>query len=228
MIARLWIAGLALTLMGCGAEAGSSCTLDSDCDAGLICGLDGVCATAETVAHSLKKANSEACAKDDQCQSGLCRDGRCRPIDSCPPTRTHTVTSVRLHDEGHGAAGLATLANSTIAEGIEDGSIKLELAVFSEIGTTCDDTCAWVTDTETVDSTCTFPFGTAFPVPVSFLKGPVLVNGFTYDLETGLLEGLLDPKQLASVLADELLDVDTDDDGENDHASAKLTVELAD
>jgi hypothetical protein len=136
----VFIACFLFLIVGCGSDSGSECTIDSDCQDGLICSLTGTCMTPTEVAASLLKVDGTECTGAVECQSGSCKDGVCRPPDFCTPSGIRKVTSVIIDAEDNGIAKLAALANPVIADGIADGSIALELWMFSEITAVCDET----------------------------------------------------------------------------------------
>ena len=153
----------------------------------------------------------------------------------CPtPQATYEVTSIVIAQEG-GLENLATAGNPLIAQDIEEGKLKLRLLVDGTLETGCPGDWAWTTTEEDRAADCTARYVGGFPMPIPLFGGIAVIQNAVFLPETGVLTGLLDEAEVLAVVspalrdtADQLItqDVDTDDDGVPDMASAKLIIGL--
>lgn len=208
---------VALILAGCAAKAGGECTLDSDCGPGLICGLDGACASPEVV------------------WEGLHDGGAIVEPEECQPDSKRRVETLVVEPTG-GFTRVAVLATNAMQGGLDSGKTVIELWVFGEPPTLCDESCRWVTADEQLKDDCTSFYGLGFPMPLPVGEGTVVVEITEFDTNTGVLKGLVIEQDLLDGVGPDLsptvddlidLDVDTDGDGEMDRASLEIIVGFA-
>ncbi len=250
MIRRCLVTFVLFLSFGCTSGAGDSCSIDSDCDPGLLC-LSGTCATSEEVSDALMQGARRGTS--DIIEEDLGSDsGKDVPIAECAaplglfkpgtapcsePATKRKVISIVIVKEG-GLTKLADLANPLIVEKIADETIVVDLWVDGTLSTACDFEHAWVVKKDQgINSDCTPQYGDSFPMPIPLGEvGIAIVENAEFDPSTGELTGYVNKQQLleqvpegqlrstASLLVTE--DADTDGDGTPDMASVRITIGL--
>jgi len=234
------MACLALLASACTQPAGEPCKVASDCDPGLVCGLDGICASFAVVNASFDtRATVDVITLDTAgAAETLAPDGEgCRPVAGVfePGTapcedaaEVRVVTGIVIASEGHGLAMLAGVANQVIADGFDKGEIPLALHIDGELRAGCATSLAWVRDAADLNADCTPVFSDAMPFEIPNLVS-TKVERAVLDPVSGRLTGLIDKADLIASMdpalrdvAEQLivLDVDTDGDQIADRASA--------
>lgn len=235
---------------GCLGAAGQTCTIDSDCDSGLVCSLHGVCtayaAMQEELAHPTAPDASDTTGGNadaaDSTPAELGPDASpCTPPLghwTCGgPANKRTVTNLVLAPSGHGMARLSDLANPIIESNFNDAKIALELWIDGTLGAGCDAPLAWVRTPDDVSASpeCLPAFVGKMPFDVPGLVSAIVYQA-TLDPQTLVLTGLVNRDELIASMAPALrdtatglidVDVDTDHDGTPDRTSIILTVTLA-
>lgn len=232
---------LAVMVAGaCTQPAGEPCKVASDCDPGLVCGLDGICATFAAVNASFDTratvdvitldtadATETAAPDGEGCRAvaGVFEPGAA-PCEEAAEVRV--VTGIAIASEGHGLAMLAGVANQVIADGFEKGEIPLALHIDGELRAGCEARLAWIRGPEDRNADCTPVFSDAMPFEIPNLVS-TKVERAVLDPLSGRLTGLIDKADLIASMdpalrdvAEQLivLDVDTDGDQIADRASA--------
>jgi hypothetical protein len=218
----------AFCAVSCAAPEGDPCQIDSDCAPGLICSLDQIC-----------KQPSQVLPPEDPCvdPAGAFEASE-KPCSA--PTNVIGVSALSLKEEGHGLAGLASLANPTFADAIEKGELAMSLLVDGTLKTECTSHIAWKVDDNWRNGDCTPVHSKTFPLLLPSLKLSFTVYGASFDIATSTLTGYADPDEIkasleAAGLSEAIVtgvmssiksDVDTDDDGVPDKASVILSVGL--
>lgn len=230
-------------LIACGSAAGDPCTISTDCEPGLICSLEGVCATYEAVSASFDSTATVDVITPDTAppRETVADAGGCRAVEgvfeaSEPPcgeaAEVRTVTGIALAEEGHGLAGLASVANQVIENSFEAGEITLALHVDGELRDGCAASLAWIRTPEDRDADCTAVFSTSMPFDIPNLVS-TSVDDAVLDPNTNRLTGIVDKAALIESMEPALrdvaerlivLDVDTDGDQVPDKASAILDI----
>ncbi|TNF37015.1 MAG: hypothetical protein EP329_04245 [Deltaproteobacteria bacterium] len=235
---------------GCLEEAGQTCRLDSDCQAGLLCDLDGVCRAYTVVKASydvVEDVEVTGCDTGGAADTVAADTAGCAAVAGvfeagsapCPEAATvRQVTALVIQDHDNGLADLAAVANQVLANGFSEGTITLALHVDGELTTGCPRTVAWIRGADDRNADCTPVFSDAMPLDIPNLVS-TKVDGASVvqvDENTLTLRGLVDEQALLDSLdealrdvADQLVvsDTDTDCDGSPDHASAVIEVHLA-
>jgi len=226
---------------GCLGAGGARCTIASDCEAGLVCSLEGVCATVAEVAASFDTRQAvDVITRDTSDTSEAEGDvAGCREVVGvfaagqapCPTAaEVRVVTGIALADSGHGLAQLASVANQVIADGFDKGEISLALHVDGELRAGCPASLAWMRGAADRHADCTAEFTDAMPFEIPNLVA-TRVEEASLDPATGRVTGLIDKAALIASMdpalrdvAEQLivLDVDTDGDQVADMASAIL------
>jgi hypothetical protein len=236
-------AALLLPLAGaCQAEGGEACRIDSDCGAGLLCALDGHCATlTEVQAAFSARPDAGAPPKD----SGAPPDPGPTNIDAAgclapgafgcePPADVRKVTNLFLHPQGNGAARLAGVANPVLESSFGDGTLAMDLWLEGSYAPGCTFAFAFVRGPEDIGADCQPVYEGRMPFEIPDLVAFTVYEG-VLDPATHILSGYLDKAELIASMdpalrstADGLIDVDldTDGDGTPDKSTVILTVTL--
>lgn len=241
------VAALGLGLGGCPEDAGGTCRLDSDCAAGLVCDLDGVCRAYEAVKASfdvVQDVEVVGCDTGAPTDTVAADTSGCAAIAGvfeagtapCPAAGTiRQVTGLVIQDHDNGLADLASVANQVLANGFSQGDITLALHVDGSFEFGCPHVIAWVRSPADVNADCTPVFADTMPLDIPNLVSTE-VQRSTLDPETLVLRGLVDKQALLLALDEALRDVadalvtedtDTDCDGAPDMASAVIQIQLA-
>lgn len=240
---RLALAFSLLAAPACSQLEGHSCVLDSDCESGLVCSLDGVCTTFEAIAAAFDATpeitpldGDTSNTSDVEAVTGTCTDMSGvfdAAIGACPePARKLVVTAMVIDKDGNGLGPLAAVANSVIANGFRNGDITLALWVDGTFESGCDYASAWVRGPDDIHVDCTPVFSDEMPFEIPGLVSTKIEDA-VIDPETGLVTGLVDkPALLLSIdealrdVAENLIieDVDTDGDQVPDRASVRMFV----
>jgi len=219
---------IAFLVAGCAIAEGEPCTVDSDCESGLICSFEHTC---EPPASLITDTHCEEQLGVFQSTTSACAE----------PTTIHSVISLTIADKDNGLANLAPLANGVIKGGFENDSVSLDLAVDGTLDPECDADIAWVVGEDWRNADCTPVYNTTFPLSLPGL-GPDSSNAtFTvysavFDRASNVLSGYVIPEEVRAALAPSLqsavsddafvFDTDTDGDGEPDKPSVVVGVGL--
>jgi len=235
----------AIALAGCLAERGGPCQIDSDCQRGLVCGLDLHCQPLSVVRDSLDtRAPVDVVIRDTAGDTTPLDAEGCAPVEGvfeaseppCPAAASvRQVTGLTLASEGHGLAPLAQIANQVIAVGFDEGDIALALHVDGQLSPGCPAVLAWVATQDDILGDCTARYVGRMPFVIPNLVSTV-VEDAVLDPATLVLTGLIDKQALLESMDENLRDVadnliiedtDTTGDGSPDKASAIIAIALA-
>lgn len=254
-----WVVGSGLSLAlslgvaftGCANPEDAPCELDSDCEGGLLCGPESLCATPETVkawyaappVHDTgtpvvtdtgppKDSGPPQDISADACQgpSGVFDAGApCRE-----PTQKKLVTAMLIAPSGHGLARVAQLGNPLIEDAILTGGLKIELWIDGEFNALCGPVLAWIGAPEDRRADCTAVHTDTFPFMLPDLMAADIRDA-SLDFATGVLTGWVDQQELLDSISPALrdtaaslldLDLDKNNDGTPDAASVILNLTL--
>lgn len=224
------LAAAATVWAGCLADRGATCALDSDCQVGLVCALDGVCRPPDQAApdEADAKGGADVVADvggaapdggtpDDGTQDGAAADpgpdaGGCAPPGDAwvcdGPYAKHPVTNLSLPAEGHGAARLAGLANPILEDSFAPDAqtpIHLTLWVDGTLAAGCAPHIAWVRTPDDVGEDCQPKFSDTMPVDLPGLVS-LVVHEATLDPATLMVSGLLDVDEVVASMDPALRD----------------------
>jgi len=237
---------LLVPLTGCAdSGAGAPCRLDSDCDKGFLCALDGRCRTQGEVEDSfVSRADVEVVTVPDADDGDVASDADvagCTPVSgvfeaTTPPCPTaplvKPVKNLQLATEGHGLAQLAAVANQVLSQSFEKGESKLELRVDGSLAAGCERRLAWVRDERDIAADCTPVHSATMPFEVPNLVFGV-IEAVDFDPESNVVHGRVDKEALMESLAPELRpvadtliqeDIDLDGDSVPDRASVIINL----
>lgn len=246
-----------LLLTGCLAEVGETCALNSDCEAGLICGLDGVCATPAAVQDALNlpptgapdvaetpdapppaetvgaDAGGDIAAPECAASAGIF-EAQSAGATCAEPAQKLVVNHLAIVASPSGLGKIADLANPVVAEGFETGSSSLEAWVDGTWSPDCVSTVAWVTGPEDRNDDCTADYAEvfAFRIPAPIGDGIVQVEQPVYDIAAGQITGVVQEAVLLAAIADSLEQtaddiVEPDLDTDGDQVPDMLSVTLS-
>jgi hypothetical protein len=248
--------------LACGATEGESCRLQSDCEPGLMC-FEGKCITQAVAADALSyhdTGSSRVTPSDDAAtepnadaavvQTHPCgeqpyskillacaeprnifaaRSGTCEE-----PSGKYSVRSIVMEPEG-GFAKMAPVASPVIKNGLDDGTIKVELWRDGDFALNCDGKSAWMIDESDRAADCTAKYAAnSFPLLIPIGSGlHIVIDDVQFDLNNGRMTGRVDRQKLVADLPEALrpvaegliaADVDTDGDGTPEDSTVTLTV----
>ncbi len=222
---------LAVLVSSCVASHGDLCTLDSDCEASLVCSFEGVCQNPDELKSSLQctaptgmfNASTTACEE---------------------PHEIVAVTHMQIvaDKESNGLWKLASFANGVLKTGISTGDIAIYLAVDGSLDPACDASLAWIPSDDWRNDDCTPKYTDTFPLTLPGL-GPegsdatFLVYEAVFDRTANTLYGYVIPDEVRGVLAPSLqdavsdaiffIDYDSDGDKKPDKPSVLVAMALA-
>jgi|GEM_PF-1822749 len=255
-MSRFFAMSVALAVFGAGAlggcleEAGKACLLDSDCESGLVCALDGVCRSYAAVQASfdvVQDVEVVGCDTGGATDTIAADTAGCAAVAGvfeagaapCPAAATvRQVTGLVIQDHDNGLADLAAVANQVLASGFAEETITLSLHVDGDLTSGCPRSLGWIRTADDRNADCTPVFSDAMPLDIPGLVSTSVDDASVVevDADTLTLKGLVDKQALLLSLDEALRDVadglvtedtDTDCDDVPDKASAIITVLLS-
>lgn len=251
---------------GCLAEQGEKCRIDSECEPGLVCGLQNTCQTFQQVYQYFHPPKPDVVFSDTDGggqpdapdidtpppDEGAADNGT--PIDDagpdgggcpgpteffgphdppCPePPEKRVVTGMTIAAEGHGAAGLAFVANGMLEEYFLQDKIYFEMWVDGTFEQGCSWQLGWWRRAEDRNADCSLIYTDIFPFEIPDLV-VVKIYEAVVDPDTLVLTGYLDEQEMIDSMdpsmheaADQMIELDLDTDGDQvpDKATIILTL----
>jgi len=222
---------LAVFVSSCVASHGAPCTLDSDCEASLICSFEGVCHNPDELVSSL------------QCISPTGLFNASTP--TCEePSDIVAVTNMQIveEEESNGLWKLAALANGVLQTGITSGDIAISLAVDGTLDPKCEASLAWIPSDAWRNEDYSPKYTDTFPLTLPGF-GPdgsdatFLVYEAVFDRTANTLYGYVIPDEVRNALSPALqdavsdaifyIDYDSDGNGEADKPSVLVAMSFA-
>ena len=240
----------------CTVAEGETCQIDSDCEPGTLCSLDGQCQTYDEVAASLEAigapadisvaSNDTATAPDTsepedtvptdqdtsctQAYSAMFTEAAAQPC--LEPTSKRTVTLLQIAEEGHGAVNAAGVGNGIIESGFEAGQVPLSMWIDGTLEDNCEWGIAWIRDEADRLDDCTATFTDTMPFAIPGILEAVIYEA-KFAPETNRVTGLINKAEVLANLdvafrevATKLFVNDVDTDGDGVPDHTSVILEL--
>ena len=240
----------------CTVAHGETCQIDSDCDPGSLCSLDGLCETYDEVAANLEAIGgyvaSSGSSKDVVSEPDTTSSEETTPTDQTgpctaaygaifteasakpcsEPSTKRVVTLLQIAEAGHGAVNAAGVGNGIIESGFEAGQVPLSMWVDGTMNDGCDWGIAWMRDEADRLDDCTATFTDTMPFSIPGILEAVIYEA-EFDPKTNRVTGLIDKAEVLANLDESFRDVatklfenDVDSDGDGVMDRTSVILEL--